>query len=255
MLTSLSLLQGLMPPSGIAQLDQALRAMNELISDAYEPYFCGNTALHLLSSCRRCGRCCREEASIAVSAEDCRKIARHLNMSLKKFNIKYTVPHTLPGRDAGSARLIRKEEGKPCPFYDSGLPGCAIHNVKPQVCMAAFYLSKMNLLLCRKNNRFSTFPNCPADISLRRQIEDLQERICKDPGAMKGLRKIFQSSIPDIKLFRILLRLKGMEIYFGREKAELLAGKMGLKRVPYDEELRPAALLYAATLIEAEREI
>lgn len=112
----------------------------------------------------------------------------------------------------------------------------------------------MNLLLCRENKRFSTFPQCPSDVALRAWIKDFQETIRGDPEAMNWLVRTFQSSLPDIQLFHLLLRLKGMEIYFGREKAALLARKMGLKRMPNDEELKPAALLYAVTLMEAEKE-
>lgn len=253
-LESLHVLQCLVPTSGIKQQGRISEEMNELISAAYEPYFCGNAALHLLSSCQRCGRCCGDEMSVAVSIDDCRKIAKHLNMSLKRFNIEYTRPHTQLSPDVGSARLIRKAEGEHCPFYNPGLPGCGIHQAKPQVCSAALYLSKMNLLLCRENKRFSTFPQCPSDVALRAWIKDFQETIRGDPEAMNWLVRTFQSSLPDIQLFHLLLRLKGMEIYFGREKAALLARKMGLKRMPNDEELKPAALLYAVTLMEAEKE-
>lgn len=253
-LETLHALQSIVPSSGMIQQARVSEEMNELISAAYEPYFCGNAALHLLSSCRRCGRCCRDEMSIAVSIDDCRKIAKHLNMSLKRFNIEYTRPHTQLSPEVGSARLIRKEEGETCPFYDSRLPGCGIHQAKPQVCSAAFYLSKMNLLLCRENKQFSTFPRCPSDVALRVSIKDFQEKIRADPEAMNWLARTFRSSLPDIQLFHLLLRLKGMEIYFGREKAALLARKMGLKRMPNDEELKPAALLYVVTLMVAEKE-
>jgi hypothetical protein len=119
---------------------------------------------------------------------------------------------------------------------------------------AAFYLSKMNLILCRENRRFSTLPHCPSDMELRRRIRYLQEKIREDPAAIDEIERTFESSLPDIILFRRLLRLKGMEIYFGREKAMLLARKMGPKRMPSDEELKPAALLYASVLMEAEKE-
>lgn len=254
-LGSLHILQVLVPATGIKQQDEVSKEMNELISASYEPYFGGNAALHLLSSCQRCGRCCRDEMSIAVSIEDCRRIAKHLNMSLKRFNIEYTMPHPLSGQDVGSARLIRKAEGEHCPFYDHQLPGCGIHQAKPQVCSAAFYLSKTNLLLCRENKRFSSFPKCPSDLELRARIKDFQEKIRGDPREMTELVRTFQSSLPDILLFRLLLRLKGMEIYFGRERAVLLARKMGLKRNPEDEELKPAALLYVITLMEAEKDV
>ncbi len=253
-LNTLRALQDLLSPEGLNQLESAKEEMNELISEKYEPYFSGNAALHILSACQRCGRCCRDEMSIAVSIDDCRKMAKHLGMSQKKFIIEHTMPHTLQGRDVGSARLIRKADGGHCPFYNSRLPGCSIHQFKPQVCSAAFYLSKMNLLLCRDNGRFSVFPSCPSDRDLRSRIEEFGKNIRKDPDAMGDLVRTFQSDLPEVRLFKTLLRLKGMEIYFGREKAASLAHKLGLKRMPEGEELRPAAFLYAVTLLEAERE-
>jgi Fe-S-cluster containining protein len=254
MLETLCALHDLLPPSGLDQLERGKKEMNELISEKYEPYFCGNAALHLLSSCQRCGRCCRDENTVALSVDDCRKIAKHLGLSLKRFNIKYTRPHSLKGEDVGNARMIRKEEGEHCPFYDPGFPGCSIHEVKPQVCSAALYLSKMNLLLCKENGRFSTFKNCPSDWDLRARIEEFGTKIRNDPETMSDLVRTFQSDLPEIQLFFHLLRQKGMEIYFGKERAALLARKLGLKRLPSDEELKPTALLYAVTLMEAERE-
>lgn len=254
MLKTLRALRDLLPASGLNRLESTEDEMNELISEKYEPYFSGNAALHLLSNCQRCGRCCRDETSIAVSIDDCRRIAKHMGMSQKKFLIEYTTPHTLKGQDVGSARLIRKKEDGHCPFYDLRLPGCGIHHVKPQVCSAAFYLSKMNLLLCKDNGTFSVFPSCPSDRELRSRIEEFGGSIRGEPDAMGDLMRTFQSDLPEIRLFHLLLRLKGMEIYFGMEKAALLAHKLSLKRMPDDEELKPAAFLYAVTLLEAERE-
>lgn len=251
MLSTLRALQNLLPQEGLDQLESVMEEMNELISEKYEPYFCGNAALHLLSACQRCGRCCRDETSIAVSIDDCRKMAKHLGMSQKKFMIEYTMPHMLQGQNVGFARLIRKAEGGHCPFYDSRLPGCGIHKFKPQVCSAAFYLSKMNLLLCRDNDRFSIFPSCPSDRDLRSRIEEFGKKVREDPDAIGDLVRTFQSDLPEIRLFHFLLRLKGMEIYFGREKTASLAHKLGLKRMPEDEELRSAAFLYAVVLLEA----
>jgi hypothetical protein len=128
-----------------------------------------------------------------------------------------------------------------------------LQDLKPtgcNICRAAFYLSKMNLLLCKENGMFSAFPDCPSDRELRTRIRELG----KNPEAMSDLVKTFKSDLPEIKLFRLLLRQKGMEIYFGRERAEHLARRLGLKRMPSDEEIKPAALLYAVTLLEAEKE-
>ena len=251
-LKTLRAMQDLLPASGLNQLENVSEDMNELISEKYEPYFCGNAALHLLSSCQRCGRCCRDERTVAVSIEDCRKIAKHLGLSLKKFNIEYTRPHALKGENVGNARMIRKANGENCPFYDISLPGCAIHSVKPQVCSAAFYLSKMNLLLCKENGMFSTFKECPSDRELRASIKEYGTKIENDSEAKSNLVSTFRSDLPEIRLFHILLRLKGMEMYFGRGKAAYLARKMGFKRMPSTEELRPAAFLYAVLLLEIE---
>lgn len=252
MLEALRALQGIVLVRGLNQPEKVADETNELISQKYEPYFCGNAALHISSRCLRCGRCCRDEESIAVSIEDCRKIAKHLGMSQKKFLMRYTKPHNLKGPEVGSARLIRKAQGVHCPFYDSQLPGCSIHKVKPQVCMAALYLSKMNLMLCKDLGSFSVFPDCPADIALRAEIDEFWEKARNEPETIDELKSVFLSSLPEVRIFSLLLRLKGMEIYFGPEVATPLARKLGLQRMPDDKELQPAAFLYAATLLETQ---
>jgi Fe-S-cluster containining protein len=233
------------PESGLKEPEKAAKKMDELISPEFEPYFSANAALHLLAKCERCGRCCLEEKTIAVSIDDCRKIARHLGLSLKRFMMNNTRPHELKGEMVGTARVLSKKEAEPCPFFDSNLPGCRIHSVKPQVCSAVFYLSKMNLLLCEEHRKLSIFPNCPADVVLRARIADFVLKLDENPEAKGELKKLFLSTRPDVELFRILLRLKGMEIYFGPEKSAHLTRLLGLKRVPEDEELNGAAFLYA----------
>ncbi|NYT01443.1 MAG: hypothetical protein GKC10_01625 [Methanosarcinales archaeon] len=253
-LATLDALNRLLPPGGLCQVDRVEEEMEVMISRDYEPYFCGNAALHLCFSCRRCGRCCKDSEDVAVSMEDCRKLARHLSLSAKKFILLYTRPHTLKGRDVGTARLIKKSPDGSCPFHDPAIPGCAVHQVKPQVCTAAFYLSKMNLLMCRENGSFSAFPHCPGDIELRAGMEEFWTGIDDHPPSRELLHQAFRSPSPQVRLFLLLLRLKGMEIYFGREKALPLARRLGLKRMPEDHELRPAAFLYAASLLEVNRE-
>jgi Fe-S-cluster containining protein len=253
-LGTLRTLQSLLPNMGPDELAKANQELNELISVEYEPYFCGNASLHLNAICQRCGQCCRDSSSIAVSIEDCRKIAKHLGMSLKKFLIIYTIPHTLKGKEMENARMIRKQENEHCPFYDPSLPGCQIHQFKPQVCKAAFYLSKMNLLLCEKNKEFSIFPQCPDDSDIRARIRDFGIRLRDDFEAKSDLHSAFQSNLPDFCLFHLLLRLKSMEIFFGQDKAAPLARRLGLKRMPSDEEPKPAAFLYAVILLEPQYE-
>lgn len=238
-------LQKLVPEGGLRNLDMVRAEMDEMISPEFEPYFLANAALHLLVVCERCGRCCLEEVGIAVSVDDCRRIARHQGLSLKRFMMDYTRPHELKGDLVGSARMLGKKEGDPCPFFDSILPGCRIYSVKPQVCTAALYLSKMNLLTCEEQKKINDFPICAADGRLRARIADFALRLDEDDQAKSKLEGLFDCTRPEVELFRLLLRLKGMEIYFGQERAALLARRLGLARVPGDEELRGAAFLYA----------
>lgn len=248
-INAMQALQRLVPEGGLKNLDRVKEEMDELISPEFEPYFSANAALHLLVVCERCGRCCLEEKGIAVSIDDCRRIARHLGLSLKKFMMEYTRPHDLLGDLVGSARMLGKKEGDACPFFDSRLPGCRIYSAKPQVCTAALYLSKMNLLTCEEHKKINDFPICSADEKLRARITDFALRLDEDPVAKGELVRLFHSTRPEVELFRLLLRLKGMEIYFGRERAAVMARRLGLAKVPEDEEMMGTAFLFAVSLL------
>ncbi len=241
-------LQKLVPEGGLKNLERVREEMDEMISPEFEPYFLANSALHLLFVCDRCGRCCLEEKGIAVSIDDCRRIAQHLGLSLKKFMKDYTRPHELKGELVGSARTLGKKEGEPCPFFDGSLPGCRIHSVKPQVCVAALYLSKMNLIICEELKKINDFPICSADAKLRARIADFALRMDEDAKAEGDLEGLFKSARPEVELFLLLLRLKGMEIYFGQERATKLARRLGLARVPGDEEMRGALPIFLLNL-------
>ncbi|MCU0637713.1 MAG: YkgJ family cysteine cluster protein [Methanothrix sp.] len=241
-------LDKLLGPGGLREQERVQREMEDMISPEYEPYFSANAALHILAKCERCGRCCLEEKTIAVSIEDCRRIARYLGLSSKRFIMDFTRPHELKAENVGSARLLRKDEGAACPLFDPSLPGCTVHSVKPQVCRAAFYLSKMNLLICEEHKRIGPIPGCPADARLREMIADFRRILDCEPGAMKELEAFFSSDRRDAELFRLLLRLKGFERYFGTGRAWLLARRLGFMRMPDDEEMRPALWLYAAAM-------
>ena len=245
---SLKALQSLVPDSGLKNLAQVEEMIKELISEEYTPYLLGNAALHISFSCKRCGRCCVDNPNIALSLEDCRSMANRLGLSSKRFIIEYTVPHVLSREKVGNARMIKKAEGDYCPLYNPKMPGCSIHESKPQVCRAAYYLAKMNLVLCEEAKSFSTFPQCPGDVELRARLKDLREKLKEDQRAARDAERVAHSTQPEHKLFRLLLRLKGIEIYFGEDKASTLARKLGLRRMPHDEELLPAAFLYASTL-------
>lgn len=243
-------LRKLVPEGGPKNLERVRQEMDEMISPEFEPYFSANAAMHLLAECERCGWCCREENTIAVSIDDCRRIAGHLGLSLKRFMIDYTRPHELKAEEVGSARMLKKGAGEFCPFYDAAMPGCRIHSVKPQVCRAAYYLSRMNLMLCEERKEVCAIPNCPADVRLRARLAEFGRRLDGDPQAREKLQKLFSSGGPEVEIFLLLLRLKGMEIYFGRERAEVLARRLGLARVPGDEEMRGAVWVY----VVAERD-
>jgi len=144
--------------------------------------------------------------------------------------------------------MLKKEKDLPCPFYDSHIPGCSIHEVKPQVCSAAFYLSKMNLLLCKENKCFSIFPNCPADIAMRKQLSAWKSCLKKDATDFQFPKHPVGSSTDD-DMCLILLRLKGMEIYFGKDMAARLARKAGLPKTPSDDEIMPIACLFLLRLL------
>jgi hypothetical protein len=105
----------------------------------------------------------------------------------------------------------------------------------------------MNLLTCEEEQKIGKFPICSADGKLRERIADFALRLDEDT---KGeLVRLFASARPEVELFRLLLRLKGMEIYFGPERAALLVRRLGLPRMPEDGEMKSAAFLYAVRLL------
>lgn len=250
---ALAALRKLVPARGLKNLELVQQEMDEMISVEFEPYFSANAALHLLAKCERCGRCCRDEKTIAVSIEDCRRIARHLGLSHKRFMMEYTRPHELKAEAVGSARMLKKAAGESCPFYDPALPGCRIHSAKPQVCKAAYYLSKMNLMLCEERKKIAEISGCPADSKLRSRLAEFRECLNGNPQAQEKLAALFSFGKPDVEVFSLLLRLKGMEIYFGRDKGEMLARKLGLSRMPGDDEMMEAAWVWAGRLISEGR--
>jgi len=59
------------------------------------------------------------------------------------------------------------------------------------------------------------------------------------------LDQLFNHPRGEAKQFLLFLRLKGMEVYFGEEKAMQIARKLGLEKVPEDDALRETGLIYA----------
>ena len=75
--------------------------------------------------CQQCGNCCTFEGGAVYGDEsEFKKIASHLNLSLKEFYDRYTFI------DKGQASLKSVAAG-PCIFYDSG---CSIYEVRPNQC-------------------------------------------------------------------------------------------------------------------------
>jgi len=250
--TALLALSCLVPAGGLRELDRVIEDMEEMISEDFEPYFSGNAAFHLLAICQRCGRCCLEEMEVALSDQDARRIAEFLGISRKSFLHRFSRPHTIAGPLVGSARLIRKEEGEACPFFDQELFGCRVHQVKPQVCRAAFYLSKMNLLTCKRESQFNRFSGCQADAQMHDRLAEVAGILGNDADLWADLSTISPPGISGQGLFQLLLRLKGMEIYFGADRVKPLVRRLRIARMPDDDELRPLARLYAASLIRRE---
>ena len=109
-------------------------------------------------------------------------------------------------------------------------------------------------MICKEKGEFSTFPQCPSDKELRAGLERSGARFREEPGNGRAEGDLQVIPHRGQALFT-LLRLKGMEIYFGRERASILAKRLGLRRLPGDEEIRPGAFLYAVALIEGACEL
>jgi hypothetical protein len=107
----------------------------------------------------------------------------------------------------------------------------------------------MNLIICEEQKKVNDFPICSADGKLRARIAELSSRIREDASTEKRLDRLFDGTRYEAELFLLLLRLKGMQIYFGEEKAAKLSWKLGLERVPEDDALREISPLYAARML------
>ena len=77
-----------------------------------------------------CTICCRRPGTIVITREDARRISAHLQLSLRKFEQRYTE------RVHGEVRLRLLGAEQACPFLqgDEERGGCKIHPVKPVQC-------------------------------------------------------------------------------------------------------------------------
>jgi hypothetical protein len=106
----------------------------------------------------------------------------------------------------------------------------------------------MNLLLCKEDKCFSVFPNCSADIAMRKQLSAWKSCLEKDATDFQFPNHTVGSSTDD-NMYLVLLRLKGMEIYFGKDMAARLARKAGLPKTPGDDEIRPISRFFLLRLL------
>jgi hypothetical protein len=70
------------------------------------------------------------------------------------------------------------------------------------------------LLLCQEQKEIKAISGCPADAILQERLAQLRGKIKDDPGAGERLEALFSSPGPEVDLFLLLLRLKGLEVYF-----------------------------------------
>lgn len=108
--------------------------------------------------CTECANCCKELAP-ALSLEETKKIAKHLELSYEEFEENYIERKTAEG-------IILK--GWECPFLNEN--SCSIYDYRPEVCRSYPHLHKDNInhrLLNLINNTFI----CPIAYNI---MEDLK---------------------------------------------------------------------------------
>lgn len=120
-------------------------------------------------SCSRCGRCCIESDPIGMLGSEAVGIAKHLGMGVPEFREQY-----ITGR-VGRWLLLRKEEGKPCPFLD-GTPGeyrCRIYAARPGVCIAFPWLSHVTIMLTELPKIGISEGMCPNMNTTFRKVQEM----------------------------------------------------------------------------------
>ncbi len=75
-----------------------------------------------------CVNCCARPGEVYLTPEDRRRIARHLELSVREFTKQYCAP------DDGEGLRLRIPSEDSCLFL--GEDGCRIHPVKPLQCQA-----------------------------------------------------------------------------------------------------------------------
>jgi uncharacterized protein len=115
--------------------------------------------------CRTCGACCRE-LDVAVTAADCRRLARWLGLSPARFEDRFTKIGDEGDREFAS---------RPCSFL-SGTT-CSVYQYRPVVCRSYPYLDQG--FRKRGLTAISNAETCPIVFNT---IEELKRRIpWRDP--------------------------------------------------------------------------
>ena len=82
----------------------------------------------------RCGKCCTGEGFVRVDRQECRRIAKFLGISYRRFLADYTQE----GPDDHIWLIDAEGDHLPCVFLDEqtdGLFACRIEKVKPRQCL------------------------------------------------------------------------------------------------------------------------
>ncbi|PIE59998.1 MAG: Fe-S oxidoreductase [Desulfobulbus propionicus] len=101
-------------------------------------------------SCIRCGFCCHGETTVSLSSSDQKRMAEELGLSLEKAKQQYW-------RVTGNIVQMKVIDGH-CIFYDKTLPGCRVHNGRPERCRQWPLHPSM---LADKNNYLTITESCP----------------------------------------------------------------------------------------------
>lgn len=79
-------------------------------------------------ACTQCGKCCHARGGydkVHLNAQESRRLARHLGLSLRDFHTRFTE------RDPDGYRVLRFVAGR-CTFLEG--TACTVHEAKPTQC-------------------------------------------------------------------------------------------------------------------------